>query len=146
MKIAFLLSLLIILPSISANAESMQELQDRLEKRYEDFYTRMNENNKKSYQTKSARNEHKKLRDKEAREREAARKAYARKKKVEVSDELHQKEIEERQRELEKARKAYVQQQKRLQAVKERLEVPEWVEYKLYEDTLVSDSPAKSSN
>ena len=146
MKFLGTISLILILPLLSGHAQTQQELEERLQKRYEDFYTRLNDKNTRPYETKAARAAQKKERAQELAQREASRKAYARKQKVQPSEDLHLKEIEERERQHEQARKAYVQRQKRLEAARERLEVPEWVEYELYDDTLVSDSPAKSSN
>ncbi len=141
-----LLYLSLFLFVVPSHAESLKELEKRLAERYEDFYTRLNDDTKKYYETKKAREEMRKLREQEAREREMARKTFRRKPAVEVSDEKFLKERAAQKAKIEAGRDDYIKQKKKLEAIYERYEIPEWVEYKLYEDTLVSDSPAKSSN
>lgn len=146
MQKSLILSILIFSTPLLANEYT--DLQDQLRERYQDFYIRLNDTQKRSYETKAARKKQTVQRNIEQEDLEKTRKAYvkARKNKPEVSDELHEKEVAERKKAYEKTRKAYVSQQEKLSDIKSKLEVPEWVEYKLYDETLVSDSPAKSSN
>lgn len=143
-----LLGLLILFLALPTLASEYEILEKTLRTRYQDFYIRMNDTQKKAYETKEARKTQARIREKEQQELERVRKDYVRtrKQKVELSDAAHQRELAEREKELERARKEYVKVQSRLEDIHNKLEVPEWVEYKLYDDTIVSDSPAKSSN
>lgn len=147
---AIFLSLGIFLSSFTLGAqESDRQLEDRLRERYEDFYTRLNDLQKRPYETEAARREQQRVRKQYEEQRDKARVTYvkSRKQKPKISDELHEREIAARKKALEEQRRKYVQQKQRFLNVERKSpEVPEWVEYRLYEDTLVSDSPAKSSN
>ena len=107
-----------------------------LKKRYEDFFVRENEADKRDVRRQSAAGQQKEARQAIREAYEKARKDFIanRKEKPVVSDEEHNKELEAQKLAHEKARKEYIRRQNDLNKIEASTGViPDWIEYRLYE-------------
>ena len=116
---------------------------DHLQKRYQDFFVRENEADRRERRRLEAASEQKEARKSILEAYERSRKEFVanRKSKPALSKEEHLKEIAEQKKEHEKARLEYIKRRNNLSRIESSTGViPDWIEYKLYEPYEVSDS------
>ena len=114
-----------------------------LKQRYEDFFIREIEADRRERKRLESSEEQKKARREIRETYEQARKEYIanRKAKPVRSDEEYQKELAEQRAAHEKARREYIRRQRDLNSIEASTGViPDWIEYKLYESFETTDS------
>ena len=114
-----------------------------LQKRYQDFFVRENEADRRDVDRQSGADEQKQARQAIKDAYEASRKEFVanRKAKPVISDEEHLKEIAEQKRIHEQARLEYIRRRNELNRIESSTGViPDWIEYKLYPPFETTDS------
>lgn len=123
--------------------QEFQIKKEFLEKRYQNFFVREIEADRRERLRQEAASQQKAARKVIQEAYEKSRREYVanRKAEPEISNEQHLKEIAEQKKAHEKTRLEYIRRRDNLKRIESSTGViPEWIEYKLYEPYEVSDS------